>query len=428
MPYALFDLEATLALPPLTLTGEEAGLAVLVRHEGRPVAFWMEPLYPGAHLTTDDVARRVEAHAGPKLLRERLRAALAPAAARPAETPPLPPLTVAVCTRDRPELVARCLDALAALDAGDAGLPEPPEILAVDNAPSDGRTREVVAGRPGVRYVCEPRAGLDFARNRALAEARGDLVAFLDDDVVVDRFWLAGLAEAYAENPDAAAFTGLVLPYELETEAQVLFERRGGFRRGFEKLRYQGPERAGNPLYPCGAGVFGAGANMAFRRDVLLALGGFDEALDTGAPLPGGGDLDAFYRVVRAGYPLVYEPRYLAFHQHRRDVDGLRRQYRSWGLGLMAFVGKTYGADPAQRPKLRRLVRWWLRYQLGLLWAGLRGGDALPPRMVWAELAGGVAGLLGEYGRSARRVRRIREQAERGAGAARPVPAWTGAP
>src|SRR5690606_39787507 len=104
MPYALFDLEATLALPPLTLTGEEAGLGVPVRHEGRPVAFWMELLYPGAHLTTEDVARRVEAHAGPKLLRERLRAALAPAAARPAETPPLPPLTVAVCTRDRPEL------------------------------------------------------------------------------------------------------------------------------------------------------------------------------------------------------------------------------------------------------------------------------------------------------------------------------------
>src|SRR5690606_41318674 len=91
MPYALFDLEATLALPPLTLTGEEAGLAVLVRHEGRPVAFWMEPLYPGAHPTTDDVARRVEAHAGPKLLRERPRAAPAPAPARPSEPPPRPP-------------------------------------------------------------------------------------------------------------------------------------------------------------------------------------------------------------------------------------------------------------------------------------------------------------------------------------------------
>src|SRR5690606_19683768 len=104
--------------------------------------------------------------------------------------------------------------------------------------------------------------------------------------------------------------------------------------------------------------------------------------------------------------------------------DGLRRQYRSWGLGFMAFVGKTYGADPEQRPKLRRLVRWWFRYQLRLLRGSLLGRDVLPPRMVWAELAGGVAGLLGEYGRSVRRVRRIREAAERDATAALPEPVW----
>jgi hypothetical protein len=52
--------------------------------------------------------------------------------------------------------------------------------------------------------------------------------------------------EAWAENPDAAAFTGLVLPYELATDAQILFEQRGGFRRGFEKIRY-GQVLPGNP-------------------------------------------------------------------------------------------------------------------------------------------------------------------------------------
>ena len=108
----------------------------------------------------------------------------------------------------------------------------------------------------GARYVLEPRPGLNFARNRAIAEARGALLAFLDDDVVVDRHWRRGLAEAVGENPDAVAFTGLVLPLELATRAQVIFEQRGGFRRGFEKIRY-GARLPGNPLYPQGPGYLG---------------------------------------------------------------------------------------------------------------------------------------------------------------------------
>src|ERR1017187_7848104 len=90
-----------------------------------------------------------------------------------------------------------------------------------------------------------------------------------------------------------------VLPMELETEAQVVFEKRGGFRRGFNRIRY-GPVLPGNALYPGGAGIFEAGANMAFSAEVLRRMGGFDEALDTGPAVPGGGDLDIFYRVIRA--------------------------------------------------------------------------------------------------------------------------------
>lgn len=161
----------------------------------------------------------------------------------------------------------------------------------VDNAPSNLQTKETVAGFPGVRYIMEPLAGLNFARNRALEEANSDLLAFLDDDVVVDSEWLVGLAETWSENPDAAAFTGLVLPFALDTEAQIIFETRGRFRKGFKKVRY-GAYLPGNSIHPCGAGLFGTGANMAFRCDVLRVLGGFDEALDTGASLPGGGDLD----------------------------------------------------------------------------------------------------------------------------------------
>ena len=100
---------------------------------------------------------------------------------------------------------------------------------------------------------------------------------------------------------------------------------------------------------------------MAVRRDVLRALGGFDEALDTGAPLPGGGDLDIFYRLARGGHPIVSEPRCLVLHQHRREYARLRHQLWTWGLGFMAFVAKSYRAEPSQRGKFRRLLAWWAR-------------------------------------------------------------------
>ena len=210
---------------------------------------------------------------------------------------------------------------------------------------------------------------------------------------------------AWQSHPDAAAITGLVLPLALETEAQILFERAGGFRRGCRTLRHE-PGRSGYPLskhHPTGAGSFGAGANMAFHRETLRALGGFDPALDTGPPLPGGGDLDVFYRVLHAGHVLVYEPSVLVFHEHRRDLEGLTYQYYTWGLGFMAYVGKHLG-DPAMRGRFWRLVQWWFGYQGRRLVSSLRGQQPLPPAMVWAELRGGIVGLAGEYSRSKHRM------------------------
>ena len=350
------------------------------------------------------MARRIVKNARTELLRESIREELLP----PANTTRFPMVTVIICTRDRPDKLARCLKSVVALDAATSGCPPAFEILVVDNAPTDGATREAVNAMSRVQYVCEPRPGLNFARNRAMREASGEILAYLDDDVVVDGGWLTSLLAAWADNQDAAAFTGLVLPLQLSTRAQILFECRGGFRRGFRRIRYQGQDLPGNPLYPCGAGIFGTGANMAFRRDVLLRIGGFDEALDTGPPLPGGGDLDIFYRMVRAGYPLVYDPGYLVFHEHRRDMDALGRQYRSWGLGLMAFISKSCRTDHPRRSRFRRLIRWWFLDQLRQLLGSIRGRHAVPAGMLLAEILGGIVGLCGEYGRSLRRTGRIR--------------------
>jgi hypothetical protein len=200
----------------------------------------------------------------------------------------------------------------------------------------------------------------------------------------------------------------------LETEAQIAFEIRGGFRRGFDRIRY-GPVLPGNPLYPGGAGILGAGANMAFRTDALRELGGFDEALDTGPAVPGGGDLDIFYRVIRAGLPLVYEPRFLVFHQHRREMSALRVQYRrSWGLGMMCFICKCLKTDPERRVNLLRLINWWFIYDLMSLLRHTKkklfGQTHLPPLLFLGELWGGVIGLFGGYARSLRQVEEIRKR------------------
>ena len=89
-------------------------------------------------------------------------------------------------------------------------------------------------------------------------------------------------------------------------------------------------------------------------------------------------------------------------------MKALRRQYWSWGLGFMAYVVKCYQTDSSQRPKLRKLVRWWFSYQFRHLLRSISRRHPLPPDMIWAELRGGAQGLFGEYGRSQQRVAEIR--------------------
>ena len=398
MRYRLGETEVTRPLGPLEFGPDEKGVALLIRRNGRPIGFLMRESSGKQTCTPEELNHWIGEALKTKIVEEAIRDELAP----PRTNVSFPSLSVAICTRDRVTTLKSCLDSLLPLQQK-YGF----ELLVIDNAPSDDTTAKLVKRSSPARYVLERRPGLDFARNRAWMEATGDLIAYLDDDVVVDSGWLAGLQEAWGENSDAAAFTGLVMPLRLDTTAQVLFEKRNGFRRGFDKNRF-GKDLPGNSLYPCGAGIFGAGCNMAFRRDVLRYIGGFDEALDTGAPLPGGGDLDIFYRIVRAGHVLVYEPSYMVFHEHRASESGLRRQYYTWGLGFMTFVEKSYRNDPPQRARLRRLVIWWIGNQLLQLCDALRGKHVLPFSMIFAEFLGGMVGIFGEYTRSLKRIATVR--------------------
>ncbi|MBF9036421.1 glycosyltransferase [Rhodobacterales bacterium HKCCE2091] len=276
-----------------------------------------------------------------------------------AETPgPKPTVTVAICTRDRVDDMRRCLAHVAALD------PAPDEVVVVDNASTtDGLERLVeelnAAGRgPAIRHVREHRPGLDWARNRAVIEARSEIIAFTDDDTAVEPDWIGAIRDAFAEEPDLAAMTGLVIPYEIETEAQAMFEFNTGFDRGVKRRRHHFPGGHGLRWQDFGTGELGAGANMAFRRSVFADVGPFDPALDVGTPSNGGGDVEMFLRVIAKGFPFAYEPRALIRHRHRRNREQLKRQIRDNG-SFYIVMQKAWRDYPLNRWQILRISAYW---------------------------------------------------------------------
>ncbi|WP_022835354.1 glycosyltransferase family 2 protein [Salisaeta longa] len=309
-----------------------------------------------------------------------------------------PLVTVAVCTRDRPDALAACLAALQRLRYPAV------DLLVVDNAPSSDATERLVRTRfPSVRYVREPRPGLNNARNRALAEARGSIVAYTDDDVRVDPLWVTALVGAFADTPEAMAVCGLVVPEALDTPAQQLFESYGGFERGYKRRRYalrffgETPPR----IYHHNAGRFGTGANMAFRAEVFDHVGGFDPALDVGTPTQGGGDLEMYFRIIQEGHTLVYEPRALVWHQHRATLEALQRQLTTWGTGFWSFAFRSLAAYPGQWKSFAAIVPWWLRHRVSRWLQAWRAGDAVQQQLVACEVRGALkSGIV--YWRSRR--------------------------
>lgn len=323
-----------------------------------------------------------------------------------------PHITVVVCTRERPDGLARSLDSVLAQRYPRF------RVLVVDNAPvSDGTVRVVAeagaspAGRGRVDYVREPRPGLSHARNRALRAAAGEIVAWLDDDEIADPHWLAEVARAFADHPDADVVTGAIVPAELSTDAQLWFEQYGGHSkgRGFTPDVFS-PATAHrqSPLYPLPP--FGAGGNMVFRPGVLERIGGFDTALGAGTPAMGSEDTLALMQVLIAGGTVAYQPSALVWHYHRRDLAGLRNQLVGYGTGLTAAYTSLLLRDPKLLRPLLRLAPTALRDTFG------GGGDRLaglradfPRELVGANRRGLLAGPV-RYLRSRLADRRLRRR------------------
>ncbi len=301
-------------------------------------------------------------------------------ASEPTPTRPLPSASVVVCSRDRPDDLVHCLPGLQSLAA------QGHEVIIVDNCPSDDRTARLVAGYPMIRYLYEPRPGLDVARNCGILTAKGEVVAFTDDDVEIDPGWLAALVRNFVD-PMVAVVNGIALPLELETPAQRWFEKTNGFARGFVRQ-----EHDASTLNPLAAGELGVGANMAVRRSAIGTIGLFDEALDCGTLTRSGGDQEYVYRTLAHGYRVVYEPAALVWHRHRRDWSGLRNTLYSYGVGVFAWWTRCLLVE-GELTVLKLATRWfWRRYVKNLIRALLRRPGHMPLDLALAEFRGALAG------------------------------------
>ncbi len=373
-PAQVLSLELDDGLPAILELEENRDLYLLVNRNGRPQGSLLIQ-NPGPVVTQARLASAIhtlEKQATPHRL---------------PETPSLQHISIVICTRNRPALLRTCLQGLRGIEGA------PHEIIVVDNG-SGPETARVAADYP-VRVVREEQVGLCRARNRGLAEARGDIVAFVDDDVVVDSRWLAALAMGFAD-PAIACVIGLVLPLELKTPAQYLFERSGGLGRGFERRLYKGSL----PTTP--VGDIGVGANMAFRRQALLRFGTFNEALDAGTPAHAGGDIDMFYRLLKGGETILYEPAMVVWHRHRSTLSGLRMLRYRYSVGAAAAFARW--AIRGDLAVLRLGLGWFVKYQVRELAASLLGLHLLPPEVVVAGLYGALLGPFA-YARSRWQIR-----------------------
>jgi GT2 family glycosyltransferase len=314
--------------------------------------------------------------------------------------PSLPPgdLSVAVCTRERPDSLGACLSRLR------RALCDEHEVVVVDNAPTSGRTAQVVASFADagmwIRRVLEPARGLSRARNRALSEATTTYVAFTDDDARPDAGWATALRRGFGADAQVAVVTGMVPPAQIETPAQALFEKKLKWSASLSLEIYRMADRDRYVFpFPYSAGHFGTGANFAVDRAAIIDLGGFDEALGAGTPAAGGEDMELFVRVLRRGHTLVYQPAAIVWHVHRREDEDLRRLLFGYGKGLSAAAlseflqpgkvdmvrGSLQGARNLARERHAEVGYGMPRHHLALEMAGVVCG---PGAYLWERWRG----------------------------------------
>ena len=293
-------------------------------------------------------------------------------------------VAVVIATRDRASLLGAALGALGSLRRA------PDRVLVVDSASADGGTVAGVAREGGAGVLrCEV-PGTSRARNAGFRATDQDIVAFIDDDCLVDPAWLDGILAAF-DHPSTPDFvTGQV--------------RSDAASPGRASLVTAVIEDAHPRTLATGDDprTFGHGANMAWRRAALDAVGGFDERLGPGTRLRAAEDVDIWVRALRAGLAGRYTPAAVLWHHQWRSRRQMLAAYHAYGVGSGALALKDHklrradGGGPSTASLLRTLV---------VSEGALPVGRALRDRYEMAAVAGLVrfAGVL----QGASRARRL---------------------
>lgn len=300
------------------------------------------------------------------------------------------PISVVICTRNRATHLSECLQQIKNL------ICQPEEIIVVDNAPLDTSTRQIVKQFPCVRYVIEPKAGLDFARNTGITTASQSIVAFVDDDVQVHPFWAYRVWETF-QNSSVSAMTGLVIASEIDSEAQFIFEKHWSFNRGYLNKIYDKAYFSSLKAPP--VWEIGAGANMAFRKSLFEKVGNFHELLDVGAA-GCSGDSEMWFRILANGNDIQYNPKAVVYHEHRRDIKALKKQLFNYMRGFTTAALWQHRQLPELGYKKRVFLGLPKYYAIllakGFPWYRERH------KTLWVEMKGVISGLIYFYKRENR--------------------------
>jgi glycosyltransferase involved in cell wall biosynthesis len=400
---AIRTIDLTRSLHALDDVADYAKTRLLVTWRDQPLGF-VELANHHRPIAEACLRQAIVSQLGVKLLHMRLMQDVAP----PQPTPPPAvslslaaqiAVSVVVATYDRPDDLRACLRSLT-----HQASPRTVEIIVVDNHPASGATPPVVAEFPSVVLLHEPRQGLARARNRGFRTGHGDILVTTDDDVTMPPDWLEKLLAPFVRN-DVLAVTGNILPLELETVAQRLFEAYGGLGRGFERQVVDG-HWFRQFLSAVPTWKLGATANAAFRSAIFShpQIGLMDEALGAGTPTGCSEDTYLFYKILQAGGTLVYEPSAFVFHRHRRDLAALRRQIYNYSKGHVAYQLTTLLHDRDHRALVRLAAKLPQTY-LQRAKRRLLGNSDYPISLILLEILGNLAGPWALW-RSRRRVTR----------------------